>query len=184
MIEAKVVGIEDLKAALSELPARLRKRALLSALRKAAGLVRTAARSRAPLISATHPMVRRGWRKPGTLRRAISVRPSGRDRRSGNVGVFVNVRPAKKGARGAKNPNDPFYWRWVEFGRQARTKGERVTYATGGRLKVRKVRRTTQGQPAVEFLQKSAEALPAALSRFRAEIAPAIQRLNVRRAEV
>jgi HK97 gp10 family phage protein len=56
------------------------------------------------------------YRKPGTVKQAIRVRTSKADRRAGDVGVFVNVRPAKAGQRGAKNPNDPFYWRWLEFG--------------------------------------------------------------------
>ena len=80
------------------------------------------------------------YRKPGTVRDAIRVRTSKRDRKEGNVGVFVNVRPLpgnkytrttvnslfrgqvhgwalkKKSERGAHNPNDPFYWRFLEFG--------------------------------------------------------------------
>mgnify|MGYP000561918945 CR=1 FL=1 len=32
------------------------------------------------------------------------------------MGVFVNVKPAKSANRGARNPNDPFYWSFLEFG--------------------------------------------------------------------
>lgn len=184
MIETRITGIDDLRAALSEIPDRLRKRALLSAWRKAGALVRAEARRNAPVLSPTHPMVIRGQRASGTLRRAISLRTSKRDRRAKDVGVFVNVRPAKAGQRGAKNPRDPFYWRWIEFGRQARTQGERVTYATGGRLKTRKVGRTSGAIEPVRFLEQSQSAFPAALSRFVAEIKPALVRLNVRRAQV
>ena len=43
-------------------------------------------------------------------------------RQQGNAGVFVGVRPLrgarerKLGRRGATNPNDPYYWWFVEFG--------------------------------------------------------------------
>jgi hypothetical protein len=48
------------------------------------------------------------------------VRTSKADKKDGNVGVFVNVKPAKSGQRGAKSRDDPYYWRWLEFGRSAR----------------------------------------------------------------
>jgi hypothetical protein len=188
VIEAQTVGLPDFVSALKELPARLRRRALGAAWRKAGRVVRDEARRRAPVLSASTPSgasaIRRGIRKPGTLRKAISLRTSKRDRKLGDVGVFVNVRPAPKGSRGAKNPNDPFYWRWVEFGRAIRTKGERVTYTSRGKLKTRRVTRNSGGIPPVEFLQGSARMFPTALAIFTREIAPAIQKLNVRSAQV
>jgi hypothetical protein len=59
---------------------------------------------------------RKGYRKPGTVQKAVSVRTSKASRQAGNVGVFVNVRPAKKGQRGAKNWRDPFYWSFLYRG--------------------------------------------------------------------
>jgi hypothetical protein len=112
MIEARVTGIPDLRAQLRSIPEKLRKRALRTALAAGARVVRNEAQRLAPVISASAPAVLKGYRKPGTVRKAIAVRTSKIARRSGDVGVFVNVRPAKKGMRGAKNPNDPFYWRW------------------------------------------------------------------------
>lgn len=68
------------------------------------------------------------------------VRSSKADKRDGNVGVFVNVKPlpgdkfkrvvgrgffggktvrrvlVKATERGAKNPFDPYYWKFLEFG--------------------------------------------------------------------
>lgn len=86
---------------------------LRNALAAGARLVRDEAKRNAPVMSSA---AQAPYRKPGTVKTAIKVRTSKLDRRAGNVGVFVNVKPAKAGQRGAKNPSDPFYWRWLEFG--------------------------------------------------------------------
>lgn len=153
MIEAKVTGIPDLKSALAGVVPKLRVRALRLALAAGARAVQSAARQRTPVISASSLAVRKGYRKPGTVQKAISVRTSKLARRAGDVGVFVNVRPAEKGLRGAKSPNDPFYWRFIEFGAAGRSR-------------------------AYEFLQHGASKLPQALEIFKAKIGPAIQKLN------
>lgn len=181
-LDVKVRGIPDLRAALSSIPAKLRVRALREALRAAGLVVRNAARARAPVISASAPAVRLGYRKPGTLRRAISVRNSKIARQQGDVGVFINVRPApgakfktlrsatgglklrlkvRGSQRGAKSPTDPYYWRWVNFGHK--TKGGHMV-------------------PGTHFLEAGADRLEAALGVFQARIIPAIERLNQRNA--
>jgi HK97 gp10 family phage protein len=175
MIEAKVEGIPDLRRELAAIPGKLRKRALRVALAAGARVVRDEAQRRAPIISASAAAVLKGYRKPGTLRKAIAVRTSKIARRSGDVGVFVNVKPAKgaryktittkflglkikgrqmvsAGQRGAKSPDDPFYWRWIEFGRR--------------------------GASAKPFLQPAAAKLGQALQIFREKIGPAIAKLN------
>lgn len=153
MIEAKVLGIPELKEALGQIAPKLRVRALRNALAAGARMVQRKARAATPVLSTTNLAVRKGYRTPGLLRKAISVRTSKIARRQGDVGVFVNVRPAKRGARGAKNKLDPYYWRFVEFG-------------------------TRTGTQAREFLQKGAQALPEALDAFKRAIAPAIAKLN------
>lgn len=153
MISAKVVGIPDLKEALAGIAPKLRVRALRNALAAGARIVQKAARSAAPVISPSALPVRKGYRKPGTVRKAISVRTSKAARRAGDVGVFVNVRPAKKGARGSKSPNDPFYWRWINYG----TKHVRRPF---------------------KFMERGAAMLPQALPVFLAKIGPAIEKLN------
>lgn len=178
MISARVTGLPELKAALAGLVPKLRVRALRNALAAGARLVQREARRATPTISPGALAVRKGYRKPGTVQKAISVRTSKLARRTGDVGVFVNVRPARKGARGAKNPNDPFYWRFIEFGTQARAKGERVTSSVRGRLKRRKVMRSTGATRAWRFLQQGAQRLPEALQVFIKTIGPQIQRLN------
>jgi HK97 gp10 family phage protein len=181
MIEVRLSGMEALQRELAAMPDKLRKRALAAAWRKAATVARTQAKRQAPVLDANKPgsayALKKGIRAKGTVRKAISLRPSGRDRKRGDVGVFINVRPAKGGNRGGKNPRDPFYWRWLEFGRQIRSKGQRVEYATGGRVKVRSVRANTGEQRAAKFLQNTAALFPQVLSRFVAEIKPAFDKL-------
>ena len=149
VVEAKVSGIPELKAALKAIPAKLRRRALRNALAAGARIVRDEARSKAPVLS---PAAKVPYRKPGTLRKAISVRTSKIARRAGDVGVFVNVKPAKAGQRGAKNPNDPHYWKFLEF----------------GTVKMR----------ARPFLQEGAKKLGDALQKFMSVIGPQIEKLN------
>jgi HK97 gp10 family phage protein len=174
-VTIKISGLDDLKATLRGLPAKLRRKALRNALAAGARVVRDVARQAAPIISAADPMVQKGWRKPGTLRNAISVRTSKAAQRNGDVGVFVNVRPAKgavyrtstrvvKGAkvrqrtmarasqRGAKSPNDPYYWRFVEFG-------------------------TRRARP-IPFLRVAVKSLTQALEVFKARIGTQLARLN------
>ena len=178
MITGKVQGIPDLRAALKGIVPKLRVRALRNALAAGARVVQKAARAATPVLSASAPAVLRGHRKPGTVRKAISVRTSKLARRKGDVGVFVNVRPAKKGARGAKNPNDPFYWRFIEFGTQAHRKGSKSSYTSRGKLITRRHRRGSSATKAFRFLQTGAGKLPEALGVFLRTIGPQIAKLN------
>jgi len=196
-IKATVTGIPDLKEALRSIVPKLRVRALRNALAAGARIVQKAARAAAPIISSSSLAVRKGYRKPGTLRQAISVRTSKVARAAGDVGVFVNVRP-KRGALGPKtmriqiykqrgrlvsrgqmrassryNPDDPFYWRWLEFGWNP-SDGNNSLAAKRARRKVAGAR-TRNG---FKFLQKGASKLPEALAAFVAKIGPAIEKLN------
>jgi HK97 gp10 family phage protein len=155
VIKSTVTGIPDLKAALANVSAQLKRRILRNALAAGARVVRDDARRRAPVIAASALPVRQGLRTPGTVKQAIVVRTSKQARREGNVGVFVNVRPAKAGNRGAKNRNDPFYWRFVEFGTRFFRPGV-----------------------GVQFLQRAADRLPQALQVFIAKVGPQIDKLN------
>jgi HK97 gp10 family phage protein len=121
-IKLSIGGIDELKRQLADLPEKLRRRGLLNALRRAARVIREAARAKAPVLAM--PVK---YRTPGLVRRKISVRTSKFARQAGDVGVFVGVRPAlgakfrggvqvRASARGARSPQDPFYWRFVEFG--------------------------------------------------------------------
>jgi HK97 gp10 family phage protein len=144
----RIEGLDNLKRKLAEVPKAMRKRVLRNALAAGAREVRDVAKRNAPVLT-LGTSLKAPYRKPGTVKQAIRVRTSKADRRAGDVGVFVNVRPAKSGQRGAKNPNDPFYWRFLEFG--------------------------TKKMPARPFLQRATSALPKALTIFQERIAKWIQ---------
>jgi HK97 gp10 family phage protein len=116
-ITVRLQGVEELKRVLARVPDKLRRKGLLKALRVSARLVRDDARLAAPVRQ-----TRKINHRPGTVKRAISIRTSKFARRAGDVGVFVSVRPLRGarqirlGAAGANNPNDPYYWRFLEFG--------------------------------------------------------------------
>ena len=147
----RIEGLDELKRKLSEVPKAMRKRVLRNALAAGAREVRDVAKRNAPVLT-LGTSLKAPYRKPGTVKQAIRVRTSKADRRAGDVGVFVNVRPAKAGQRGAKNPNDPFYWRFLEFG--------------------------TRKMPARPFLQRATSALPKALTIFQERIAKWINETN------
>ena len=172
-ITATVEGLERLKIAFSGIPDKLRRKVLLSALRKGAAVVRKAARAATPELAKPTP-----YRTKGLLKKRLMVRVSRASKAAGHVGVFVNVRPAKQGNRGAKNPNDPFYWRFIEFGTKPRRKGERSQSIVRGRLKTRRHRTNTGATKAYKFLQRGADMLPQALEIFEREIGPAIQKFD------
>ena len=140
----QVRGLEEFKRKAAEIPRAMRAKVLRDALRAGAREVRDTAKRNAPVLSLRSSM-QTPYRKPGTVKRAISVRTSKAARRAGDVGVFVNVRPAKRGARGARSKDDPFYWRFLEFG--------------------------TKFMRARPFLQRGADRLPQALKIFEERIA-------------
>lgn len=112
----KVHGLQELSQTLMKLPAELEKRVIMGALRAAGQTIRKEAMSRAPILETPDPR-----RRAGTLRKSISVR-----RVKGKVAVYVGVfgLSGKKmaafkaggGTKGANNPDDPYYWKWVEYG--------------------------------------------------------------------
>ena len=114
----KLEGIDDLKRALANATKSIRTKAVRSALRAAGKVIQQAARANAPVLVIPTP-----YRATGTVKKRITVRASKFSRQAGNEGVYINVRPIagkaqvkKYGKAGAKNKNDPFYWRFLEFG--------------------------------------------------------------------
>ena len=116
-VTVKLEGVDALNKALADATKQIRTKAVRSALRKAGQVISKEAKQAAPVLSAPTKT-----RKPGTVKKAIAVRASKFARQAGNEGVFINVRPLRGsrqkalGKAGAKNPNDPFYWRFLEFG--------------------------------------------------------------------
>lgn len=113
-----LVGVDALKRALAGAAEEIRTKAVRGALREAGKIIQVTARNLAPVLD-----VPTSRRKPGTVKKNILVRVSKFARQRGDVGVYINVRGirgktrvAKLGKAGASNPNDPYYWRFVEFG--------------------------------------------------------------------
>lgn len=173
-ITATVRGLPDLREALLGIPTKLRKRALLNALRAGARIVQARSRSETPVIK--FPVK---GRTPGLVRKAISVRTSKLARRRGDVGVFVNVRPAKAGARGAKTGKDPYYWRWLNFGWNPAGRGTGGFGSAGKRYR-RKLNKagSAKVRQGWHFLEAGGKMLGAALDKFKTTIGPQIQKLN------
>jgi HK97 gp10 family phage protein len=95
----------------------------------------------------------------------IAVRASKFARQAGDEGVYINVRGIRGAARvrklgkaGANNPNDPFYWRFLEFG-------------------TRKMARRPFLVPAVQTQGE------AAITKFMQSVIPQIEKLNARAAK-
>lgn len=167
--EVKLTGIDELNKALADATKQIRTKAVRSALRKAANVIRDEAKRNAPVLSV--PTKRR---KPGTVRDAIVVRFSKLARKDGNEGVFIGVKPAKgakykkvgklfgisirakvrNSKRGADSPDDPYYWRFLEFG--------------------------TKKMSARKFMTNAADKGNEAIKVFMDSVIPQIEKLNAK----
>lgn len=181
-VDAKVIGIEDFRAALASVVPKLRVRALRNALTVGARLVRDAARRRAPVLKTSTyggaSAIKRGVRKVGTVRKALSVRTSKIARKRGDVGVFVNVRPAKGAAAGANKPTAPYFWRWLQFGWTPASGPDRRTPGAKKRRRADALAGTPRRKAGQRFLEAGAAQLSAALQAFTRALGPAIDKIN------
>lgn len=125
--EVRIAGLKELLEGLQQLPEQLEKKAIYAALGGAARLVRDKAIDLAPEADGSHPMVQTGRRKPGTIKRAIRASRSKINKgQRGMYEMIIRVKPLKQkirnkfkqttGRAGKDNPNDPYYWWWLEFG--------------------------------------------------------------------
>lgn len=116
-----VSGTRDILDALERLPKKVDRPLLNRSLLVGARLIRDLARQLVPQLQVPDPR-----RVRGVLRRAIqaaAIRPD-----EYTATTWVRVRPLtrrqianfkrKQGKGAANNPNDPFYWIFVEFGTQ------------------------------------------------------------------
>ena len=176
-------GMAEVRAALAGVTAKVRKQAIRKALREAAKIIQAEARAKAPILQTSAP-----YRRPGTIRRNIVVRASKFARKAGNEGVYVSVKPLRgaaqktKGKAGAKNPNDPYYWWWQEFG----------WVASGPRVRGGKRRRA--GEQAERVANGAAKKIPgkhfmtnaanqkgqAAAEKFMSTAVPIIAKINAK----
>lgn len=154
-MKIELAGVDELKRALAAASSSIRTKAVRFALRDAGKVIQAAARIAAPVLA-----VPTKTRTPGTVRRNIVVRASKFSRQAGDEGVYVNVRGIRGRARvkrfgksGAANPNDPYYWRFLELG--------------------------TSKMAARSFLRPAAENKGAeAIAKFMQSVIPQIEKLN------
>lgn len=152
MADVKVAGLEDLKRAVEELTADLRKRVIIGALKDAAQPIVKAAKATTAFNDRT-----------GSVRRNIRVAASKVFQgKNGVIGVYVNVRvPKARRIKGTKlrvkaKQNDPYYWKFLELG--------------------------TKKMRAHPFLKPAAEAnFTAALDIFKTQLAARIVKANKRK---
>lgn len=174
-ISVNLEGVDELRKALAGAVLAIRTKAVRAALREAGGVITKQARLNAPILK--HDMRRASpYRKPGTIRANIVTRPSKFARRGGDEGVFISVRPlrgkrqTKLGKAGSKNPNDPFYWIFQEFGWQPRPS---KTGARAARV------------PGRRFMTSAAESRgQQAIQMFMSRVIPQIEKLNAKASRV
>lgn len=118
----KIAGLEEVRQAFIDVPKHLRKKVMLSVLRKAAQPILRAAKSAAPVAKkSTNRVI------PGLIKKTLGItRSKLRKAANGEFGVFITarvpgqVKRVRKIARksGSKGPNfgDPFYHRFQEAG--------------------------------------------------------------------
>lgn len=158
----EILGIEKLKFALENVEKKLRTKAVKDALILGAGPVAKQMRKNVPVLKTRKSKTK--TRTRGLVRRSIKIRTSSVDRRKKDIGVFVNVKPAPKGQRGAKSKTDPFYWKFINYGwspgnRQKTTK----------RKKPRTVKAPLYSIRGVKFIESGATKLPESLKIIEAE---------------
>lgn len=185
-ITVKLEGVDALQRALREAATTIRTKAVRAALRDAANVIKRQAQINAPILKTP-----KANRKPGTVRRAISVRASKFARRDGNEGVYVSVRPLrgkrqiKLGKAGNNNPNDPFYWQFVEFGTKPHViksspRKAMTWYAGPTQPPVVKQIHHPGTQP-VRFMTRAADTKgQAAVEAFMQRVVPQIEKINLR----
>lgn len=202
-LQIKLEGVDELKRALAGAAVHIRTRAVRSALREAGRVIQAAARAAAPVLKAP-----RKNRKPGTIKQNIVVRASKFARQSGDEGVYINVRGLRGRARvkkfgkaGAENPNDPYYWHFVEFGHRFVPRAKSAPKAIYGSTLVRMKNGTTYRRalkrnatglrslragaiatvPARPFMRPAAASkVSEAIAKFMQSVVPQIEKLNQR----
>lgn len=181
-ITVKLEGIDEMKRALASAAKDIRTKAVRNSLRAAGRVIQAAAKAAAPVLQAPTKT-----RAVGTLKKAIAVRTSKFARQAGDEGVFIGIRPLrgsrqkKLGRAGASNSNDPYYWRFVEFGTKSheiRPKNRKALAWAGGFSKLVK----HPGTKGARFLTASADKGSEAVAVFMRSVVPQIEKLNAKAA--
>lgn len=137
-------GIAAVTKALLALAPDLRKGPAKSALRAGMKPILAAAVAATPELRADVYRGRIMVRRAGTLKRSLVIRNSKDTNATGDVGVIVNYKPltrnairqfkANTGRRGADNPDDNFYWKFVNFATKRNRNPSRALQKAGDQL--------------------------------------------------
>lgn len=119
MGSVRISGLSELSQQMRELGGKVSGRIARRAMNNGAGVLKTEIKQRVPVLEKTTPRRRRG-----TVKR--NIRSKTKIQRNGQVRtrIWVKSLPDKKvkafkqatGKSAALNPDDPFYWWFVEFG--------------------------------------------------------------------
>ena len=151
-------GLEGLENALKSLEKKMRTKEVSAMLIKGAEVVKAEIKKNAPVMRGGAKKNKTKTRTAGLVKKRVLIRKSSVDRRHGNIGVFVNVRPTKKENRGAQSRLDPFYWSFIN---QGWTPGNRKK--TTGKKKVRTVKKPSYSIRGKKFMQSGAPKLSESL---------------------
>ncbi len=160
----EILGIEKLKFALENVEKKLRTKAIKDALKLGAVPVAKQMRKNVPVLNFRKSKSKTKTRTRGLIRNSIKIRTSSVDRRKKDIGVFVNVKPAPKGQRGARSKKDPFYWKFINYGWSP---GNRKKKNKKGKLRV--VKQPAYSIRGVRFLESGAKKLPESLKIIETE---------------
>jgi HK97 gp10 family phage protein len=157
-VKIDVKGLAQLQNALLQLPNRVNNNVVRSAVNAGAAVIRTSARSLAPVY---HGSVQEGHPAPGTLRKMIITKfvpeLSSATRKVYFVAVRHGKRYQKVRARGGKTQNlDAFYWWWVEKG----------TSKMSARPYLRPAFYSQQGQAVIAIKNKLSDRIPLEVAKL------------------
>jgi len=151
-------GLDGIENALKSLEKKMRTKEVSAMLIKGAEVVKAEIKRNTPVMRGGAKKNKTKTRTAGLVKKRVLIRKSSVDRRQGNIGVFVNVRPTKKENRGAKSRLDPFYWSFIN---QGWTPGNRKK--TTSKKKVRTIKKPTYSIRGKKFMQSGAPKLSESL---------------------
>lgn len=157
--DVELKGLDGLENALKSLEKKMRTKEVSAMLTKGAEVVKAEIKRNTPVMRGGAKKNKTKTRTAGLIKRRVSIRRSSIDKREGNIGVFVNVKPAKKENRGSKSRLDPFYWSFVN---QGWSPGNRQKTA-GKKKRPRIVKRATYSIRGRKFIQSGAPKLSESL---------------------
>ncbi len=119
MGEIKISGLPEIQRKMQDVARKVRNRSARKSMNAGASTLKKEIKNRVPILKEEVP-----HRRKGTIKR--NIRSKTKVRRNGQIKtrIWVKSLPGKKitafkqatGKNAALNPNDPFYWWFVEFG--------------------------------------------------------------------